>query len=143
MGFCFVLFFWPKIGLATIKVIWDLKISATAVKKWKCESLSTSTSLDPMDCSPPGSSVGGILQAGVEWVVIPFSRGSSQPRPPASKGCTALLAGSLLSESQGKPEATNRSTHCSLQWAQYVLSTLLNTLSILTCFIFTTVLWGK
>ena len=33
----------------------------------------------PMDCSPPGSSVLGILQAGIlEWVAVPFSRGSSQ-----------------------------------------------------------------
>ena len=39
------------------------------------------TLCDPMDCSPPGSSVYGILQAGMlEWVDIPFSRGSSQPR---------------------------------------------------------------
>ena len=31
---------------------------------------------DPVDCSPPGSSVHGILQARVlEWVAIPFSRG--------------------------------------------------------------------
>ena len=36
---------------------------------------------DPMDYSPPGSSVHGILQARIlEWVAIPFSRGSSQPR---------------------------------------------------------------
>ena len=36
---------------------------------------------DPMDCSPPGSSVHGILQARIlEWVVISFSRVSSQPR---------------------------------------------------------------
>ena len=34
---------------------------------------------DPMDCNPPGSSVHGILQARIlEWVAIPFSRGSSQ-----------------------------------------------------------------
>ena len=33
------------------------------------------------DCSPPGSSVHGISQARVlEWVTIPFSRGSSRPR---------------------------------------------------------------
>ena len=33
---------------------------------------------DPMDCSPPGSSVRGILQARVlEWVAMPSSRGSS------------------------------------------------------------------
>ena len=36
---------------------------------------------DPMDCSSPGSSVHGILQARIlEWVTIPFSRGSSQLR---------------------------------------------------------------
>ena len=35
----------------------------------------------PMDCSPPGSSVLGILQAKIlEWVAIPFSRKSSCPR---------------------------------------------------------------
>ena len=39
------------------------------------------TLCDPMDCSQPGSSVHGILQARIlEWVGIPFSRGSSQPR---------------------------------------------------------------
>ena len=33
-----------------------------------------------MDYSPPGSSVLRILQARIlEWVAIPFSRGSSQP----------------------------------------------------------------
>ena len=36
---------------------------------------------DRMDCSPPGSSVHEILQARIpEWVAIPYSRGSSQPR---------------------------------------------------------------
>ena len=39
------------------------------------------TLCDPTDCGLPGSSVHGILQARVlEWVVIPFSRGSSRPR---------------------------------------------------------------
>ena len=34
-----------------------------------------------MDCSPPGSSVLGILQARIlEWIAVPSSRGSSQPR---------------------------------------------------------------
>ena len=36
---------------------------------------------DPMNCSPPGSSVCGILQARIlQWVAIFFYRGSSQPR---------------------------------------------------------------
>ena len=39
------------------------------------------TLCDPMDYSPPGSSVHGILQARiVEWVALPSSRGSSQDR---------------------------------------------------------------
>ena len=34
-----------------------------------------------VDCSPPGSSVYGVLQARIlEWVAISSSRGSSQPR---------------------------------------------------------------
>ena len=41
---------------------------------WSCPTL-----CDPMDCSPPESS--GILQEGIlEWVAMPSSRGSSQPR---------------------------------------------------------------
>ena len=36
------------------------------------------THCDPLDCSPPGSFVHGILQAGIlKWVAISFSRGSS------------------------------------------------------------------
>ena len=39
------------------------------------------TLCNPMDCSLPGSSVHGILQARVlEWVAMPSSRGSSRPR---------------------------------------------------------------
>ena len=39
------------------------------------------TTCDPMDCNPPGSSVHGILQARtLEWVAMPSSRGSSQPK---------------------------------------------------------------
>ena len=36
---------------------------------------------NPMDCSPPVSSFHGILQARIlEWVAVPSSRGSSEPR---------------------------------------------------------------
>ena len=39
------------------------------------------TLCDPLDCILPGSSVHAILQARMlEWVAIPSSRGSSQPR---------------------------------------------------------------
>ena len=46
------------------------------------------TLFNPMDCSPPGSSVHEILQARIlEWVAIPFSRGSSQPRDQTWVSC--------------------------------------------------------
>ena len=39
------------------------------------------TLCDPMDCSPPGSSVHGIIPVGIlEWAAISCSRGSSWPR---------------------------------------------------------------
>ena len=49
--------------------------------KYVCVSQSCLTLCNPMDCSPPGSSVHGILQARMlEWVAIPFSGGSFQPK---------------------------------------------------------------
>ena len=48
------------------------------------------TLCDPMDCSLPGSSVHGIPQARLlEWVAVPFSRGSSQPRDQTQVSCIA------------------------------------------------------
>ena len=45
---------------------------------------------DPVDCSPPGSSVHGIFQARIlERVPISFSRGSSQPRGQAHISCVS------------------------------------------------------
>ena len=41
-----------------------------------------------MDCSPPGFSVPGILQARtLEWVAIPFARGCSWPRDQTCVSC--------------------------------------------------------
>ena len=54
--------------------------------------------MDPMDCSPPGSSVHGISQAQtLEWVAISSSRGSSQPRDQTRISCMA--GGFFTSES--------------------------------------------
>ena len=39
------------------------------------------TLCDPIDSSPPGSTIPGILQARIlEWVAFSYSRGSSPPR---------------------------------------------------------------
>ena len=51
-----------------------MKVCAKSLQSWL-------TLCDPMDYSPPDSSVHGLLQAGIlQWVAILFSRGSSQPR---------------------------------------------------------------
>ena len=50
------------------------------------------TLCDPMDCSPAGSSVQGILQARMlEWVAISFSRESSALRDQAWVSCRQIL----------------------------------------------------
>ena len=53
------------------------------------------TLCEPMDCSPPDSSVHGILQARIlEGVAMPSSRGSSQPRDGTCVSCVSCIAGS-------------------------------------------------
>ena len=48
------------------------------------------TLCNTMDCSPPGSSAHGFLQARIlKWVTLPSSRGSSQPRDQAHISCIA------------------------------------------------------
>ena len=60
---------------------WILKVKVTQ---------SCLTLCDPMDCSLPGFSLHGILQAKIlEWGAVPFSRGSSQPRNQTRVSCIA------------------------------------------------------
>ena len=61
------------------------------------------TLCNPMDCSLPGSSVHGILQARIlGWVVLPFSR--DLPNPGIKPKSLALQVDSLPSEPPGKPD---------------------------------------
>ena len=55
---------------------------------------------DPMDCSPPVSSIHGIFQARIlEWVAISFSRGSSQPGiEPSLPHCRQMLSRYALNQ---------------------------------------------
>ena len=68
-------------------------VTSTSFFTWKKESevaQSCPTLCDPMDCSLPGSSLHGILQAKIlEWVAISFSRGSSQLRDWTRVSCIA------------------------------------------------------
>ena len=70
-------------GTAWLKPVWDMKVKVLVAQP--CLSL-----CNPMNCSPPGSSVHGIPQARIlEWVATPFSRGSSWPRPRTWVSCIA------------------------------------------------------
>ena len=53
-----------------------------------------STLCNPMNCSLPGSSVHGILQARIlEWVAMLSSKRLFQPRDPACDSCFSFIAG--------------------------------------------------
>ena len=60
---------------------------------------------DPVDCSPPGSSVHGILQARIlEWAAVSVSRGCSQPRDQTHISCTGRRV-LFTAEPPGKPRS--------------------------------------
>ena len=63
---------------------------------------------------PPGPSIHGILQARIlEWVVIPFSRGSSWPRD--DQTCISWLEGGFSTiERPGKPSTLFSASHYTL-----------------------------
>ena len=63
---------------------WQEYTAAAAAKSLQ----SCPTLCDPIDGSPPGSPIPGILQAKtLEWVALPFFRGSSQPRGQTCVSC--------------------------------------------------------
>ena len=70
--------------LAILKIIF-LKNYCEVLVAQACPTL-----CNPMDYSPPGSSVHGILQARkLKWIAMPSSRGSSQPRDWTRVSCPA------------------------------------------------------
>ena len=81
---------------------------------------------DPVDCSPPGCSVHGTLQARIlEWVAVPFSRGSSRPRDRTLISYISCLAGGLLPLGPpGKPLPAQAPTKHGSGREQSVVATL-------------------
>ena len=72
--------------------MWSLSPVLTLPLSALCVSVTQSglTLCDPMDCSPPSSSVPGILQARIlGWVAIFFSKGFSRPRDQTRVSCIA------------------------------------------------------
>ena len=87
------------------------------------------TSYDPMDCSPPGSSDHGILQVRIlEWVAMPSSRGSSQPRDQTQ--VSSIARDSLPAEPPWKSKNTEVGT---LSLLQRIFPTQESTQGLLHC----------
>ena len=89
---------WCRPAISSCRLVFSLKVKSTvnqshdythstacahAQLRQPCPARS-----DPTDCSPPGSSVHGTSQARIlDWMVISFSRGSSQPRDRTHISC--------------------------------------------------------
>ena len=92
-AFVYVQFIFPRPNLR----IWEIRVCMCAQL---CLPL-----CNPMDCTPPGSSVHGIFQARkLEWVAISFSRGSFWPRAFTRVSCIGITT-----EPPGKPSVSNSS----------------------------------
>ena len=69
-------FYWSIVVLQCCVSFYYSKVNQPYI--YVCMHAQCLSPCDPMDCSPPGSSVLGILQARIlEWVATSFSRGSS------------------------------------------------------------------
>ena len=68
-----VIFFKVKMSSNFFFLTFRGRLEIPQVNVGMCVSLSVCPTLcDPMDCSPPGSSVHGVLQASIpEWVLFP------------------------------------------------------------------------
>jgi len=76
--------------------LWDL-LKRSVHSRVHVPAVSRPTLSDPMDYSPPGSSVHGILQARIlEWVAISYSRGSFQPRAQTCFSYISCIARRIL-----------------------------------------------
>ena len=81
-----------------------------------------SKSSDPTDCSPPGSSVHGILQARIlEWVAMSFSRGSSRTEP-GSPALQADFTGWATREIRKKKDKAHITKKKQLRWKKWKFS---------------------
>ena len=73
---------------------------------------------DPMDCSLPGFSVHGILQARIlKWVAMPSSRASSRPRDQTHIAYVSCIAGRFFTtEPHRKPQTKIANNYWAFLW---------------------------
>ena len=99
-----------KMGLIIKLTSWDL----CCRNKIVCQSCLTLC--NSMDCSSPGSSAHGILQARIlEWVAVPFSRGSSRLRDQIRVSCITSRFFTIWATREGYSIPRNRNSQV-MQW---------------------------
>ena len=102
-------------GLSRWTNVITMHVQVCVRAKWLQSCL---TLCDPMNCSPSGSSVHGILQARIlEWVAVPFSRGSSRPVDRTWASCIVRQILYSLSH-QGSPPPPDNAITKSFKWRQ-------------------------
>ena len=113
----------PSIGMIGKTLVIELNLHPFLCACMLTKSLQSCPTLcDPVDCSPPGSSVHGILKARIlEWVAMPSSWGSSWPWDQTCVPCVSCLlrwqVGSLQLAPPGKPPSL-LTTSENEEWAE-------------------------
>ena len=107
----------PGPGIQLCSLHWQTSFPITGLLEEKVKvPQSCPTLCDPMDCSPPGSSVHGILQARIlEWAATPFP--GALPYPGIESGSPELQADALLSEPPGVMDHGGRPNSCCFKWS--------------------------
>ena len=78
----------PKVLIGNMHILYFYIIATLNPNSKTWHVLSHVWLCDPMDCSPPDSSVHGFFQASIlQWVAISFSKGSSWPRDRTCVSC--------------------------------------------------------
>ena len=92
------------------------------------------TLCDPMDYSPPGSSVHGILQARMlEWVAISFSRACSRPKDQTWVSYIAGRFFTIWATREAHPSGGSYNFFSQLSWGYAEMTTIVNWEALKSC----------
>ena len=87
----------PLLELQNTKKIYGTKNNCVDVQLEQILDQKSRLTLKPLDCNLPASSVHGIFQARIlEWVALPISRGSSQPKDRTQVSCSSCIGRQIL-----------------------------------------------
>ena len=126
-------------GVGSHFLLQYMKVKSESEVAQSCPTLS-----DPMDCSPPGSSVHGIFQARVlEWVPLPYPGfvGDMQSVPVGNQLNTCLLLCSRSDQGAGLGHVSVRGFRACFTWCSWALTSTVSTSELLSSIFFTVTHW--